>query len=434
MLEEPGNGENPALDNPKIPAGYTYFGQFVDHDITFDPLSSLQRQNDVSRLVNFRTPCLDLDNLYGEGPADEPFMYSKNDPAKLLIGEGPNAQEEDVPRNSEDVAIIGDMRNDENIIVSQVQLAFIRFHNASVDWVDANESVTAAERFPRAQQLVRWHYQYVVLNDFLKRLIDPKIYKKVIPAHESHRRKWFKWKHRAFMPVEFSVAAYRLGHSMIRGSYHLNDQLEGFRNGDPLPIFLPPSSSPELLDDLRGFRKLPEFWSLQWERFLKISGRKPQLSRKLNSKLNRNLAAIPAGPGVENALAFLNLMRGWRLGLPSGQDVAKKLGFKPLTNAQLGLPRKFGKEAPLWYYILKEAEIEGKGLRLGSVGSCIVADVFAGLVCADPLSYVNRQPDWKPVFPKKAGDYELRDIIVFAEAGVPTGSGSGRARAAEAGR
>ena len=62
------------LDNPDIPAGYTYFGQFVDHDITFDPASSLERENDPDALTNFRSPRFDLDSVYGSGPEDEPFQ------------------------------------------------------------------------------------------------------------------------------------------------------------------------------------------------------------------------------------------------------------------------------------------------------------------------------------------------------------------------
>ncbi len=79
-------GKNEVTDNPKIPAGYTYLGQFLDHDMTFDPTSELDRINDPAALENFRNPRFDLDSLYGSGPADEPFQYDKGEQdIKLLV-------------------------------------------------------------------------------------------------------------------------------------------------------------------------------------------------------------------------------------------------------------------------------------------------------------------------------------------------------------
>ena len=151
----------PAGDNPAIPAGYTYFGQFVDHDVTFDPRSSLQKAMDPENLENFRTPAFDLDCVYGRGPADQPYLYDR--PGKsFLIGN--NGQgDDDLVRNQSGIAIIGDKRNDENIIVSQLQLIFLKFHNAVL-------AQHADSDFEEAQRLVRWHYQWVVIHDWLKRL------------------------------------------------------------------------------------------------------------------------------------------------------------------------------------------------------------------------------------------------------------------------
>jgi hypothetical protein len=119
----------PGGDNPGIPAAYTYLGQFIDHDLTFDPNSSLQQQNDPDALHSFRTPRYDLDSLYGSGPDDEPFQYQPGTvPPRLLIEPNANGVE-DLPRTSQGIAIIGDPRNDENIIVSQLQLLFCKFHN-----------------------------------------------------------------------------------------------------------------------------------------------------------------------------------------------------------------------------------------------------------------------------------------------------------------
>ena len=158
-----------SADNPDIPAGYTYLGQFIDHDITFDPTSQLQKLNDPLALVNFRTPRLDLDSIYGSGPADQPFLYEWTDPrdrgVKLLD------VFDDLPRNAQGRALIGDPRNDENLILAQLHLLFIRFHNRVVEHVRERDRLAGAELLGKAQQLVRWHYQWIVVHDFLRRIV-----------------------------------------------------------------------------------------------------------------------------------------------------------------------------------------------------------------------------------------------------------------------
>src|SRR2546427_12195382 len=129
-------------ENTGISAGYTYLGQFIDHDLTFDPASSLQKQNDPEALVDFRTPRFDLDCLYGRGPADQPYLY-RADGVHMLLGNALTGADNDphargVPRNQPEPseparALIGDPRNDENIIVSQLHAIFLRFHNTVVD-------------------------------------------------------------------------------------------------------------------------------------------------------------------------------------------------------------------------------------------------------------------------------------------------------------
>jgi hypothetical protein len=146
------------LDNPDIPAGYTYFGQFLDHDITFDPVATFDRENDPDALASFRTPRFDLDSLYGSGPADEPFQYDRNAPGRFLIGV--SADQADLPRNAQGIALIGDPRNDENVIVSGLQLAFLLLHNKLLDQAIA-DGVPEGQCFEEAQRRLRWHYQWV---------------------------------------------------------------------------------------------------------------------------------------------------------------------------------------------------------------------------------------------------------------------------------
>ena len=240
-MDEPKAGEHdPRLDNPDIPAAYTYFGQFVDHDITFDTTSDLQRRNDPDRLENFRTPRFDLDSLYGRGPDEVPYLYDKDRSGKLLVGRGVNKakKERDLPRNDEDIALIGDPRNDENTMVSQLQLALIGFHNAVI----GNKG---AEAFLEAQRTVQWHYQWIVVHDFLKRVADARMVDEILERGRKPGEpllRFYEYEKAPFIPVEFSGAAYRFGHSMIRRAYHLNVVLDHVRRGmddGNIPLFVP---------------------------------------------------------------------------------------------------------------------------------------------------------------------------------------------------
>jgi hypothetical protein len=406
-MREP-KGAGGKLDNPKIPSGYTYFGQFVDHDITFDPVSLLQRKNDPDALVDFRTPRFDLDCVYGAGPADQPYLYDQPARLKLLIDKQNVKGEPDLQRNAEGVALIGDPRNDENIIVSQLQLIFLRFHNKVAAKVAADKSVPRERKFEEAQKLVRWHYQWVILEDFLPRIAGKGAVKDRVRRNKGEIEidlRWFHPKNNPFMPVEFSVAAYRFGHSLIRGRYDLNQVVQD------VPIFLPKEKVGEL-DDLRGFRPLPGAWTIDWSFFLEgVPGKakKPQLSRKIDARLSGALFDLPGFPQAESSLAFRNLKRGQALRLPSGQAVAKRIGVKPLNGKKLGAPEP----TPLWFYILKESGLKG-GQQLGPVGGEIVADVLLGLLKEDKHSFVNQRPNWRPTLGPKAGKFTLSDLVKVA--------------------
>ena len=397
------------LDNPDIPAGYTYFGQFVDHDITFDPASSLERENDPDSLTNFRSPRFDLDSLYGSGPDDEPFQYDQDRPGRFLIGESHG--QPDLPRNCQHVALIGDPRNDENIIVSGLQLVFLRLHNKLFDEVAADKGVARHRRFAEAQQRVRWHYQWVVVHDFLRRLVGDALLRQLYSVDETSREPdfnlaYFRWHRNVFIPVEFSVAAYRFGHSQVRPSYDLNENVTN------RPIFLPGDEGEEF-DDLRGFRPLRKKWAIDWTRFLSIDGSSPQLSRRIDARLAGGLFDLPkVAPDQPQSLAERNLLRGQRFELPSGQAVAKHLRAPVLKGAELGAPEP----TPLWFYILKEAELTG-GRQLGPVGARIVAEVLLGLLKADPKAWVNVDPTWRPTIPAANPDeFTLADLVKFANA------------------
>jgi hypothetical protein len=397
-----------SLESTRVTAGYTYLGQFVDHDITFDPTPKLQRESDSRALVNFRTPRFDLDSLYGSGRADQPFLYDwswrKHPGVKLLVGHYPDATslaKVDLPRNEQERALIGDARNDENLVIAQLHLLFIHFHNRVVDHVvRANPRVGTIALFEEAQRVVRWHYQWIVTHDFLPQIIGD-----VAPFE----RGLYTWHDQPFMPVEFSGAAFRFGHSMVREDYTLND-------GPNVSIFGRSG------DDLRGFRRLPAALEVEWKNFFRTSGTSPQNSMRIDTRLAEALSHVPPDGAP---LAWLNLQRGRALGLPAGPDVARAMDEAPLGEADLLAPwgDRIGDETcetllhatPLWYYILREAEVRGGGgQHLGPVGGRIVAEVLLGLLEADPNSYLRRWPTWQPELPRAHdASFTMADLVRF---------------------
>jgi heme peroxidase len=421
MLDDTGGADNPAIS-----AGFTFLGQFVDHDITFDPTSSLERQNDPEAIHNFRTPLLELDSVYGSGPKVQPFLYDASDPNKMLIGMDETGTPNDLPRNRQGVALTGDPRNDENLIVSRLHLTFLKLHNRVVDGIRAGTiEIEAGEPvFEAAQRVVRWHYQWIVANEFLRKILGECLWKELIePLREDspgpgqdpvgnvldRALQHFRWKEEPFIPVEFAVAAYRFGHSQVRARYRIND-------GDPLPIF------PDLAvsESLTAGKVLRADRIVDLSHFFDLGSGGPVLQgKKIDATISGPLGRLPGG-GV---LPELNLRRGNAFGLPSGQRVAAALGIrKPLSETDLAIkgrkltelgfpPRK----APLWYYILKEAEVEGAGEHLGPVGGRIVGEVFLGLLKGDFNSYLNQDPYWKPFLPAAMpGDFTMADLVRFA--------------------
>lgn len=403
----------------KIPAGYTYFGQFIDHDITFDPTSSLMRQNDPERLHNFRTPRLDLDSVYGCGLAASPHFYEK-DSGRFLIGKKVGKGEPDLPRNHVGTALVGDPRNDENLIVGQLQLVFLKFHNRVFDELRA-DGLGAVEAFSEARRLLTWTYQYVVWNDFVRRIVADDLWRDLLKLEKRQGTvrwklgsRFYRWKNTPFMPVEFSVAAYRFGHSLVRDGYQIN---AGLDPGEEIPVF----DLDGQVGDLRGGRPLRPGYSLQWDWFVDLPSSRgpfPQQGKKIDPFLSAALARIPAGPGNDNALAFLNLKRGWRTGLPSGPDVARFLGVGPVKTEP--------HEEALWFYILKEASMlpgVNGGNMLGRVGGTVVGEVFAGLLSGDPHSFFNLRPRWipsdEPVLQNKGPwngeSWQLGDLVRIAQ-------------------
>lgn len=386
------------FDNPDIPAGYAYLGQFIDHDMTLDRTPVPQRREDPRGLTNFGTPFFDLRSVYGRGPLTDPQLYDSADPRRLRIGQAPDGLP-DLPRNVDGTAVIGDHRNDENLVVAQFHLTLLQLHNVFVD---------AGRTFAEAQRLTRWHYQWLIVHDFLPRIVGRALVESMLRPRAGGpvgvERRFYKPANpnRPMMPIEYSVGAYRFGHSMIRAEYEMHD-------GATIPFF---SSS---ADDLRGSRPVPAVARADWNYFFEIPGLSApddrNLTRLIDTKLALPLNELPPTvvqhvDGAVLSLAHRNLLRGKRLGLPAGQDVARAMGAVPIPNDRLGLAHPgWGGKSPLWFYVLKEAELQG-GRRLGPVAGRIVAEVILGLLSLDRGSFLNAPTGWTPeTTPFACGDF-----------------------------
>jgi hypothetical protein len=528
MVEDslaPGESPLQTTGNSIIPPVYTYWGQFIDHDLTANTdrdaavsnitkpdLAPLPPDFVVENLKNLRQPTANLDSVYGDGPTFDPGFPTQAgrmyDGIKLRVGKvalnppkpapqsiagapippdrldadvfvsvDPNrdlprigvlisegvVKKEDFPENLrnqanfEQLAFIADARNDENLIIAQFHTAVLRFHNAVVDWVKANEpndyygSVrNDVDLFERARQLTRWHYQWLVVNDFLKTMTLPGIVDQILLGGPKH---YFPRHGGPYMPLEFSVAAYRFGHTMVRAAYDHNrnfgrpgnvaanasfDLLFAFtgngsqRNRTTGEITLNPF--------LGGSKVLPFNWIIEWDRFVdKASSVPDHFSRKIDTRLapplrdlinQGNSSTLDSTPDIRailKRLARRNLLRGYHLSIPTGQSVAAAMGVAPLSENELRLGNSgplnqvledngFLQRTPLWYYVLKEAEVRANGNSLGELGSRIVCETIIGQLLNDPDSYLSQQASWDPSkgvkLPNPDGDPKHGDLLV----------------------
>lgn len=443
---------NPAVhspnnpDNPTMTAGVTFLGQFIDHDLTLDPRSPLMERTDPRRTTNFRTAAFDLDSVYGNGPEESPELYDRSSgDIKFRVEIIPGSEtvsrkgavRYDLPRDGNNTALIGDGRNDENVVISQLHLAMLRFHNAVVDRLRATPTLAGAssERiFQMAQRQVRWHYQWIVLNEFLPLTIGQELVRDILRngtrfytidnPFSSDRFRDRERDRAALIPIEWAVAAYRFGHSQVRPSYRLNFGPDG---GSPFFAFaFDDSFDPNEPDpaDLRGGKRAPRRF-VDWQTFFNFGDGNVRPNKKIDTKLSSVLMHLlgsrgPA-PGMPSdgvqSLASRNLMRHVNFGLPSGQAIARVMGVRTLTPAQLTELQPYGmdRSTPLWYYILKEAELLENGEQLGPVGGRIVGEVFIGILRADRSSYLASERHWRPTLPSATpGEFRMTDLLTFA--------------------
>jgi hypothetical protein len=523
MLDnDPPAQNDPALEvNSNIPAVYTYWGQFVDHDLTANTdrsavtgdvtnpdLKPVPPDQVTRELKNLRRPTLDLDSVYGDGPAilsedskDAGFYVG----ARFRIGRATDAPgipgvkippegdlDRDLPRigtlldqgvitddalpealkndpNKRTRPFIGDLRNDENLIVAQLHLAFLRFHNAVVDKIEANPRQFGlwpgkgrrfqAAVFQCARDATRHIYQRITLHDFLRTVTFTGVVDKVLAAGPKHYRPLHGYE--LFMPLEYSVAAFRFGHTMVRAGYDHNRNFGAKPDGTPgfvrpfatfdqLFLFTgngferdPADPTKSVRNPFLGAPTLPFNWIIEWSRFTdkgdpneahfarKIDTRlAPPVNEMVNEGTDKDIQdeASKALRVLLRHLARRNLLRGYLLSIPTGQAMAAEMGVAPLSAEELKRGNSdavnaaldeggFVEHTPLWYYVLKEAEVRGNGNSLGELGSRILCETIVGLLKYDRNSYLNahgkscmeavRLPNGDPVV-------TIRDFLEFA--------------------
>jgi hypothetical protein len=401
-------------DNPTHTAGTTFLGQFVDHDVTLDQGSPLGQPTEPGAIHNNRSPALDLDSVYGGGPGISPQLFRADDRVKFLVGDG--GLFEDLPRDpSTFQAIIRDRRNDEHIILAGLHTAFLLFHNRVVDRLRVSG---VPDEFEEARRLVRWHYQWIVMNEFLPQLVGKGTVSDVLGNGRRHYTSDV-----GFMPVEFQGAAFRVGHSMVRPSYRAN--LAG-DDGKPFfaLVFDPAESGRTDPNDLSGGTRAPRRF-IGWQTFFDFGDGQVKPNKRIDTKISSPLMKLPPaairrfqqGP---TSLPARNLLRHVTWSMPSGQAIATQIGASPLVPGDLDELGRYSlgleRSTPLWYYVLKEAELQADGLLLGAVGGRIVAEVLIGLLQTDPTSYLRAGPTWRPTLPSRfgSGEFHMVDLLTFA--------------------
>ena len=421
-------GTNP--DNPTMTAGSTFVGQFTDHDLTFDQTSQLGVPQNPLTSPNTRTPALDLDSVFGGGPGMRPDLYVENPDGsvgpKLKLGTG--GVHEDVPRVANGdgtyTALLGDPRNDENVIIAGLHGAHILFYNRVLD--DFAEHDLAPFRAARnadrgngyvqfliAREVTLWHYQWLLVNEHLPQIAGQAVVNDVL--HNGNR--FYKPPAGdAFMPIEFGAAAYRFGHSMVRPSYRANFTSGTGDSTSPTadPFFAlvfdqnePSFSDPVAYDrdDLLGGYPAARRY-IGWQTFFDLGDGQVKNNKKIDTTISSVLFTLPIpaiAPHTQTSPTVLpqrNLLRQLTWGLPSGQAVARAMGVQALSTADLsdiaGVYAPLATSTPLWYYILAEAKVAAGGLNLGPVGGRIVTETLIGLLRADPTSYLSVYPKFAP--------------------------------------
>lgn len=440
--------------NPGLPAGYVYLGQFIDHDLSFNaktnnlPTGTTRPETEES----LRSPSVDLDSLYGSDPAllKQSYLGKKiyeADGVRLIVGETRKDDDagvlrqfpNDLPREGDprkpEAAAIVDPRNDENLAVAQTHLAFIKFHNVVVDRLSGG-MLAGDALFDAARESVVRHYQWIILKDYLPKVVETEVLDDVV--ENGCRHFVLADDEQPFVPFEFAMAAFRFGHGLVRSEYEWNRVFQSRPHGISIAAL-------SHLFTFTGFgqqvlfnrKRLLSSWIIDWTRFYDFTGfpgvtnsTRSNLARRIVPSLSAGLTRLP--PFMSNEAKLLsslptrNLLRGHMLGLPSGQDVAARLGVRALEPGELKeqedtqrgeiLERfELDRQTPLWYYVLKEAERFHGGERLGPVGSRILAETLVGLIRRSRTSILPSGPTggpiWGPDQGRNPGQFSIAELL-----------------------
>ena len=424
-------------DNSDLPAGYTYLIQFIAHDLSFAQINGVSPgAMAAANITGGRSPSLDLDCLYDTGLAKEDLYKDKDGRLKLgpttgtMLDQAQAVYENDLPgrgTNKENprLALIADPRNDDNLAVAQTHVAFAKFHNAVTDLL-ADQGLSGSKLFEAARKKVVRHYQWIVLKDFLPRIIDETVLDDVFRGLKFFTQ---EAKGRPFMPVEFSFAAFRLGHSMVGASYEWNrifhsPKRDEYKDAAKLRQLFDLTGANGTMDGT--YPTLPTRWLIDWTRFYdfpdmgRAANRAKKIGTRLTAALDDVFSIMTDIPKEYRSLPVLDLIRGAKLGLPTGQEAAYTMNaswrLSPGDIAQgphAGILKDHGfdQRTPLWYYILREAEFYD-GKRLGPVGGRIVAETFIGILRASDYSIL-RKKDWQPDLGHTPGTFSMTDLLLF---------------------
>jgi hypothetical protein len=422
------------------PSAFVYLGQFLDHDLTCDETRLEHAAHAPERTRNFHAPRLNLEGVYGGGPEKSPELYDLSEPGSetFLLGETKavgrirSTRDDFFRRNGR--PLLADARNDQHLIIAQLHVAFLQFHNRLIDLLKRGEFVSSAfpkeNLFATARRLVVWHYQWIVRNEFLKWFVLPK----VLADIERNGPRLFKAAAGdavPSLPIEFTQAAFRFGHSTVQRQYEINRWAGLVRLCD-------------LVRKAAANEKnvpLPANRVVDWDRFTRTWGGNANFAENIDPLISEYMFDLPAAAmpipftTPPPPLPEMTLIRGSRIGLASGQEACRVASVAALSDAQIGFDddgnqflrrRGLHERTPLWYYILREAEVLGVrrfrgGECLGPLGSRIVAEVLLGVLNADPDHYLSVDPNWTPLVAILPGSREprridaLRKFIAFAQ-------------------
>lgn len=393
-----------SYDSPTLPAGYTFFAQFLIHDLTYELVRRLSTDRSP-RTIQGGPSSLRLQSLYGPGPEMAPHLYAFYDQDYFSghLLDSPSGTRHDLPRNRQGRALIADPRNAENVVLAQLHLGMIRFHNTVVNHL-ASSGDQGPDLFNKAQRQARWHYQWAVVYDFLPRIMEPSI------VEEALNRDFSPEKRPLGLPLELALGIFRYVYSQVRLRYQINDDAE--------VTLVPAEGTSDTLLRHRS-QSIPSRLAIDWSHFFELDGASPQSSKLIDTKITPaflNLPLIDDPRPARRSVAVRFFLQGKRAGMPSGEAVAQALGESNRLPGTIAL-RKLGlDETPLLYYILAEAEHHFKDTgndRLGPVAGRLIADTIVYLLRRDPQSFLNAHPNFSPAseFTDEDGDFSIGRLI-----------------------